>query len=72
MHVMKMYFHTGARARSELLTPFIDKLSAILRILKKQKQFNFRASSLLLLYDGEGDTSLSGKLPKVLLKFLAD
>jgi len=49
---IKLFLHDGIRLRTELIQPFIEQLSVLLSALQNQTTFEFRASSVLLIYEG--------------------
>jgi len=52
MEAIKLFLHDGGVVQVNLIMPFIEKLFALAAALKSQQNFDFMASSVLLIYDG--------------------
>jgi hypothetical protein len=50
---IKLFLHDGYRLRTEIIRMFIQRLKKLLVALKSQKTFQFRASSVLFIYEGD-------------------
>jgi len=48
-----MFLNDGLRTRIEIISPLIKKLSDLHEALQKQSRFEFLASSILLIYEGD-------------------
>eukprot|EP01121_Diplochlamys_sp_Union-15-3_P004934 TRINITY_DN15144_c0_g1_i1.p1 TRINITY_DN15144_c0_g1~~TRINITY_DN15144_c0_g1_i1.p1 ORF type:complete len:340 (+),score=30.13 TRINITY_DN15144_c0_g1_i1:90-1109(+) len=49
---VELFLNDGLRIRSELIPLFISQLESLLNALTKQDRFDFMASSVLLIYEG--------------------
>nr|XP_003473961.1 inositol hexakisphosphate kinase 3 isoform X1 [Cavia porcellus] len=47
------FLHNGARRRTELLQPILQRLQALLTVIRAQSSYRFYSSSLLIIYDGQ-------------------
>ncbi|XP_038044875.1 inositol hexakisphosphate kinase 3-like [Patiria miniata] len=54
---LREYFSTSNEVRMELLPPFIEKLEALLQVVSSISTFSFLSTSLLFMYEGDGDQS---------------
>jgi len=51
--MLALFFHNGVKFRMELVEHFIEKLQALHDALSSDTTFDFRASSVLLCYEGD-------------------
>jgi hypothetical protein len=66
--VIRSFLSDGQRTRVELIPRFIKKLKRLNNALKENRRFDFRASSVLLVYEGEDD-SLNNR-PKIDIRLI--
>jgi len=63
-NTIKLFLHDGIHLRTELIQPLVVQLSALLSALQKQTTFEFRSSSVLLIYDGSPSLHIPMVPPK--------
>jgi len=61
--VLKFYLHDGEHLRTELIPPFIQSLKKLHDAIQHQTTFDFQASSILLIYEGQNDKTTQQSTP---------
>jgi len=65
--LLALFLFDGVKYRLDLVRPFLEKLQSLHDALEKCRQFDFMASSVLLIY--EGDSSVKPKIDVRLIDF---